>query len=582
MLNRARLAAILLFLFLAALPIAAQEFSPGNLPADTYFVVYSHGAGRTGSANSAPAMSKSWDDPAFAQFRIQWLEYLLRHANAQPNGLAIKPTEENATGIMSLLESPMLLGISGSSDFFASSQSPSATGGDFLKKNGVFFILDASGKTAQFDKLWSQIDASVPKLVTRSKVDFSGVSIQQFKGPNQTTDMARVGNYFVWSTKRSVTEDLITRLRSGSNSIESLSMNADFKTCHADSDPGTLLEVFFRIPDLSKIPVPPNPQINTSAVLKGFHLDALHAICGSMAFTPDGGRARGSVLGDTSTGGLFSILGSNKSQFDLLKLAPPSAYSVTVGTYDLSAAYKLIRSAIVSALPPEQQSTVMMVEMVGAAQVGMPIPDALALFTGEYASMSFDATTNSPEVPSLFAVSISDPQPILALIHKMGAQRIASEKQENGITYLTFAAPVTPGGPAPAAGSSYYVGIGPHVILASSKAQYVREAAGRLSSSGGPSLADNPDVVRLRAGLPHDVMSINITDYSRFLSAFMTGALEQSTTQASRKVPPEDAQFLESVKKFPWSSLSKTSHWSVGVMWKDSTGIHFESRSQVQ
>ncbi|HLW98473.1 MAG TPA: hypothetical protein VKR82_07495 [Candidatus Acidoferrales bacterium] len=579
MLIRARLAALLLFPILFAFPITAQEFSPVNLPADTYFFAYSHGAGHSAAANSASAISKGWDDPEFAQFRIQWLEYLLRHANAQPNGLAIKPTAENAAQIMAVLESPMILGISGSSDFFATIQSSSTPGDDFLKRNGVFFILDASGKTAQFDQLWSQIDASIPPVVTRSKSEFSGVSIQHYKGPNQTTDTARVGNYFVWSTKRSVIEDLITRLHSGSNPTETIAKNPDFKSCQADSGTGTLLEVFFRIPDLSKIPVPPNPQINTSAVLKGFHLDAFHAICGSMAYTPEGGRARGAVLGDTAAGGLFSIFGSNKSQFDLLKLAPPSAYSVTVGTYDLSALYRVSRSAIVSALAPEQQSSVAMVEMAGAAQLGMPIPDALALFTGEYASISLDANVSG--VPSLFAISISDPQPILTLIHKLAAQRIASEKQENGITYLTFASPAPSGGPAPA-DSSFYLGIGPHVILASSKAQYIREAAERLGSSGALSLADNADVMRLRAGLPHDVMSISITDYSRFLSAIMTGVLENSAPQTSSKTSAEDAQFLESLKKFPWSAVFKTSRWSVGVMWKDSNGIHFESRSQAQ
>jgi hypothetical protein len=579
MLNRARLAALLLFPILFAFPITAQEFSPGNLPADTYFFAYWHGAGHSAAASSASAISKDWDDPTFAQFRIQWLQYLLRHANAQPNGLAIKPTAENAAQIMAVLESPMILGISGSSDFFASVQSSSAPGDDFLKRNSVFFILDASGKTAQFDQLWSQIDASIPGVVARSKSDFSGVSIQQYKGPNQATDTARVGNYFVWSTKRSVIEDLITRLNSGSNPTETIAKNPDFKTCQADSGPGTLLEAFFRIPDLSKIPVPPNPQINTSAVLKGFHLDALHAICGSMAFTPEGGRARGAVLGDTSAGGLFSILGSNKSQFDLLKLAPPSAYSVAVGTYDLSALYRISRSAIVSALPPGQQSSLPMLEMAGAAQLGMPIPDALALFTGEYASISLDASASG--VQSLFAVSISDPQPILALIHKLAAERIASEKQENGITYLTFGSPEHSGEPA-TADSSYYLGIGPHVILASSKAQYVREAAERLGSSAAPSLADNPDIMRLRAGLPHDVVSISISDYSRFLSTIMTGALENSAPQASTKLSAEDALFLESVKKFPWSAVFKTSRWSVGVMWKDSNGIHFESRSQAQ
>ena len=579
MLNRSRLAAISLFLIATAFPIAAQEFSVGNLPADTSFMIYYHGQAPLKAADSNNPMLKFWYGPESAQFRVQWLQFMIRQSNLKANGHPFNPSAENADRFLSLMECPIIVGVSSSEDLMALAQSASKPSDKIMNSVGFFFILDFAGKNAQFDQLWPQIEAEIPADVTRSKIESSGTSIEVFTGPNSPSFSARAGHYFVWSNKRKVIEDLIPRLRGGATSTKSLAQDAYFTRTRGNPDPGTLIEFFFRVPDLSKIPVPANPMVNTSAVLQGFHLDAIHAAYGSISVTSDSFRSRGFILADPSVGGIFALAGANKGRFETLLLAPASAYSINVGSIDLPAIYKAARSAIVAALPPEQQSSVAMVETVGAGQLGMPIPDALALFRGEIASIQLDSKTSS--APQLLALTITDSQQILSLIHKVGAERILSEKQENGVAYLTFGAASVPGASTAPDPTQYHVAVAPHVLLASANAQFVRDTVARLGTSGSASLADNPELVKLRAALPREVISLQFTDYSRYdWEAVISGAFDKMGTQRKANLSPDDVKFLESLKSFPWASMTSTLHWSVGAWWRDADGIHFESNSK--
>lgn len=581
MLNRARAAATSLFLFLTAFPLAAQQLTPANLPADTPLVIYWHGSSRAKAAYANNPVAKIWSSPDYAQFRVQWLQSLLHTMNLSSNGYTIKPTPENTERVLSLIENPMMFGISSSADLLGLAQSASKPNGSFLNSSGLFFVLDTTGKETQFGQLWAEIEAGVSKNVTRSKSEFSGTSVEKFAGPTDSSFAARAGNYFIWSNKRVVIEDLITRQHSGSNADKSLSQDPGFIQCGVDSNRDSLFELFLHVPDLSKAPLPSNPMVDTSAVLKGFKFDAFHAACVSMAITSDGTHTRGLVLADTSAGGIVSIVGANRPRIETLQLVPESAYSFSSGSMDLPAFYKVLRSSAVAAMPPEQQSSVGMVEIVAAAQLGMPLSDALALFGGEYAIIQLDAKT--VDAPQLFAITITDQQKILNLIHKFGAKKISDEKQANGVTFLTYgSAPDSVGASGSPIPSQYYVGIAPHFVFASSNPQYVQDAAARLSSPGQSSVADNPGIQELRARLPHDVLGLSIMDYTKVDWAnFMKEIIAKSQTAGTPKLSSEDNQFFETMmKQLPWSSMNQTMHWSVGAWWKDADGFHYESNSK--
>jgi hypothetical protein len=433
MLTGPRLAAIFVLLSLAVIPAAAQEFGPGILPADTSFVIYSHGTAQAENAYATNPLVKSWNSPEFAQFREQGINYVVRHADWKVNGRPVKFSSAEAEHIYSFLKGPMMLGFSGALDVgsFAKASTPSTK--QLMDAGGMFLIVDATGKTAQFDLLFRLIEANVPKEITRTRLDFSGASVEKFTGPNNTSFTTRVGNYFVWSNREKVIQDLIPRLSSRSSAAVSLAQDATFQRCRANPDQDSVYEVYFRVPDLTKTPVPGAPgQFDTTTALRSLHLDALRAVCGSFAITQQGEHSRWFVLGDTSGGGIFDFLGKNRSHFDTLALAPSSSFSYSGYSVDPAAIYKLIRSVAFSALPKDQASTVQMAEGMAGMQLGISIADAIALVSGEFATIQPDLSGSTPS--PLFAVSILNPEKVSAIIRKLGSKSLVEDSHDNGVT----------------------------------------------------------------------------------------------------------------------------------------------------
>jgi hypothetical protein len=582
MLTRLRLTGIILLLTFAVLPAAAQEFGPGILPADTSFFIFSKGTAHAETTYAANPMVQSWNSPEFADFRQQGIAYLIRHSDWKVNGQPMKFTPAQTDQIFSILKSPMMFGFSGAIDMASLTKTGAPTSKQFLNAGGMFVILDVSGKTVQFDLLLRLITGSVSKDVTHTHSDFSGVGIEKFAGPNNTSLVARVGNYFVWSNQEKVIHDLISRLGSHSTSGDSLAQTPNYQRCRANQDADSISEVYFRIPDLTKISVPVSAQFDTSAALRSLHLDSIRAFCGSYAITQQGEQSRGLVVGDTTTGGIFDFFGANRAHFDTLALAPASAYSYLSYSFDLPAIYKTVRAAAMAALPQQQAAMVQMVEGMSSMQLGLPVNDVLALAGGETATIQLDANSTPPS--QIYAVTITNPEKVAALFEKLGANSYAEDGHDGGITfYKSINAAPAAGATGPAVTS--YVALTPHFLLFGTDRPALLRTA-KLDSAAGPAagspFADNPEISRLRALLPKDLLGLTITDYTRHdWTADFTKSIEDSEKSGQSKLSPEDIQFFDSMKKFNATRVGKAMlRRNIAGWWKEPDGIHYEGFSQ--
>jgi len=582
MFTRSRFAALILLLTFAVLPAAAQEFGPGILPADTSFFVFSRGTAHAETAYAGNPMVQSWNSPEFADFRQQGIAYLIRHADWKVNGQPMKFTPAQTDQIFAILKSPMMFGFSGAIDMASLTKSGTPTSKQFLNAGGMFAILDVTGKTVQFDLLFRLMTANVSKDVTHTHSDFSGVGIEKFAGPNNTSLVARLGNYFVWSNQEKVIQDLISRLGSHSASSDSLAQTPNYQRCRANQDPDSISEVYFRIPDLTKISVPVSAQFDTPAALRSLRLDTVRAFCGSYAVTAQGEQSRGLVVGDTTGGGIFDFFGANRAHFDTLALAPQSAYSYLSYSFDLPAIYKTVRAAAMAALPQQQAAMVQMVEGMSSMQLGMPVNDVLALSGGEAATIQLDANSTPPS--QIYAVSITNPEKVAVLFEKLGSNSYAEDGHESGIAFYK-SINSTPAAGTTGPGATSYVALTPHFLLFGTDKPALLKA-GRLDSAAGPaagsSLADNPEISHLRALLPKDLLGLTITDYTRHdWTADFTKSIEDSEKAGQSKLSPEDIQFFDSMKKFNATRVGKASlRRNVGGWWKEPDGIHYEGFSQ--
>ncbi len=583
----ARIAPLAFFLILAVVSVSAQEITPANLPADTSFVIFSHSSAQIRAAAPTSPVVQAWYGPESSLFRKLLLQYAVSRMDAKVNGQKFNLTPENTDRLISVLQNSFVLGMSGNVDYTKlAAQMPKDQPGNAFDGAGLFFILDTTGKEAQFGILWPALVAALPKEIVHSQFDFAGTSVEKFKGPNNTTFAARAGNRFVWSTQQRVLEDLIGRLKTGAPSGNSLAENPEFQHCQAHPVPGAVLDGFFKFPDLSKIPIPPNPQFDSGASLQALHLNSLHAMCGTFSMTPDGESGRWLIFGDTSQPNLLSWFGSNHAKFETLALAPPSASSITVATFDLQALYKTLKIALAAGMPGRQQASADLAEGMVSMQLGMPIPDLLGVFRGEFASIKIPSQSSDPI--QVYALTISNPDRILNLIHKLAPTAISGETHENSVTYFKTGAQIPTGMTgrgSQAADAQTYVALTPQLLLASADEQalhdIVARSANAQSSPGVGSLDNNPDVRRIRAMFPDELLGFTITDYSREdFQKEMTKTFTEALHQDNTKMDPAQLQLLEGLSRIPWSTFVGKLHWSVGAWWKDADGIHFESRVQ--
>ncbi len=579
----ARVAPIAILLVFAAASASAQEITPANLPADTSLVVFSHSSAQIRTLAPANPLVKTWYGPESAQVRKLLVQYVESQMDPKSNGQRYHLTQENTDGLLSVLENSLVFGVSGTPDYVALAQAPTSRPGNVLNKESLFFILDLTGKEAQFEKLWPALVAALPKEIAQSRYDFGGIAVEKFAGPNSTTFAARSGNRFVWSNQQKMIEDLIGRLKSGAPSGNTLAENADFQHCQAHSLPGTVFDVFFRLPDLSKIPIPATPQFDIGAAVKSLHLESMHAFCGKLSMTPEGELGRWLILGDTSQGSLLSWFGTNRTQFETLALVPPNAHSITVGTFDLQAFYGSFKNALGAGMPGRQQASADLMEGMLSMQLGMPLTDLLGVFRGEFAVVKFDS--QSPVPVQVFALTVSNPQRILDLIHKLSPRSISEETQENGVTFFKTAAQIPTGGASQSPATDNYVALTPQLLLASTDKQVLRDFVARAGSgqsgASGASLADNPEVRRIRAMFPAEVLGFSITDYTHTdWQKELADAFTESGQEDKSKITPEELQLREGLKRIPWATAFGAFHWSVSAWWKDTDGIHFESRVQ--
>jgi hypothetical protein len=578
----ARIASFVIICVLSAISASSQEITAANLPAETTLAIFSHNNAQIRAAVPANPMVQAWYSPQSAMARKLLVQYVVSQMASKPGGKNFTLSAENIDRLLSVLENSLVFGVTGSLDYMTLAQAPSNPASKMFEMSGLFLILDISGKEAQFKQVWPAIEAALPKEIARSHYDFGGTSVEKFAGPSNTTFTAQTGSRFVWANQQKVIEQLVLRLRSGETPGSSLAENPDFQHCRAQSAPGQIVDVFLRFPDLSKVPIPASAQFDAAASVKSLHLDSLHAVCGSYSMTQDGELGRWLILGDTSQGSLLSWFGSNRANFETLALVPPSASSFTVGSFDLQAFYKSFKSALGAGMPGRQQASADLMEEMLTMQLGMPLADILGVFRGEFASIK--TASQSSNSPGIFAMTVSNPERILDLIHKLAPSAISGETQEDGVTYFKTGAQIPSVGAAQTPATDTYIALTPKLLVVSADKQVLRDfvaRAGSSQSANGGMLTGNPEVLRIRTMMPAEVLGFSVTDYTKedFQKQIMD-AFSKSGQQSDAKLSPEETQLMEGLKRIPWATFIGGIHWGVSAWWKDADGIHFESRVQ--
>ncbi len=638
--NLARLVCAVL---LAAIPLLAQnapaappQAPPVNrLPSDTWVLFTWHGLGSVSKVRATNPILRIWDDPAFQSSRTRIAEKLLDEVAKEQAAKGSKSsgfTKEDFEAALSLAENPLIFGVAGN-------PFPPGGAGKTSKSVGFFGIYDKTGKAAILTRLEQRFNENrtTGKKVEKSQYTFRGVEVtktvtttlpeqteaksvdpsdaEQAEGQEaetkpepkiETSYTAAVGNYELYSDKQAVIESLITRTLDGGSATDSLATQKVFQDAQRFRAEGTLLEMFLNIPDLSRLPIPPNEKFDAGAMLRELHLERLKGISLSAGLTTDRMLMRMAVFGDTLPGSLFDLMGGGNATFETLAAAPASG---TYGAFrmDLGALYGTLLRAVKAGLPPEQAAMADMLDGLVAMQTGMSLTHLLGLFRGEIGTVTTGEAQLAEVLPDIVMLPVTDGQPVLGLLRTLLGKRISGEEQLGGATVLTMSPPAAAqDGDKPEAVQPFYVAVAPKLlIVATSKEQLsgvlARAASGTPAPAG--SMAAHPGFQSARKAMPANLSGISYADYSTYpwekaqqqmqkqfakqkqelldkADAAMKGDGENPPDAKKAEEHRKSAQQIDLIREVADALIplmKRYLHTSAGAVWKAADGIFMES-----
>ncbi|MFY9529831.1 MAG: hypothetical protein WBC04_18920 [Candidatus Acidiferrales bacterium] len=576
--NCGRIAIFTAFAALFFSPNLAQEQNSSiadHLPPNTWFYQHWRGMNSLVTAQKTNHLLELWADPDFAPVRRALVQQLYSSATKDTKKKA--PTEQEFSAVLSLLENPLTIGFAG--NLAAAKASPEGTRS--APSPGFFLAYDAKGKEAIVQLLLVLSQANSKEEPAVSSYSFGSTKVEKLPGANGDSYRAWSGTHFLMSDQKEIIEDLITRFRSRERSAASLAQRKEYQEIHPQIGPDAALEWFARIPDLSKLgPSKPGDK-NFADFAQRLHLEQIHVMGGGVSFSGKATRLRGALLGDTSPGSLFDIFGPSGAAFATQPLASGGPL-FSISRLDFAALYTTVRQAVVVSLNDTQAANFTSFESLAERFLGMPVADALKLFTGEFASV----TSFSPDGTTLqlHAATIQESEEVLRVLRAVLGPMIANEDQAGSVDYLDLAVPYRDPQTQGQRRKFYYVAVTPEMIVVAPRKEMVREAVAQLQSklvsTSGATSATPPTFAAMRSLVPAKLSGLGYGDLTQVPWDKLISAYTDEAAARAQKSGQPDQSSADWLKELNPAVFSRYLHSSVSGWWKDSHGVYFDSYVQ--
>ncbi len=568
---------ILVFTLLSSDRAWAQApLEPAQMPARTMFYVIWRGT-PAGDARKSNSLLALWDDPDLAPLRAAALQNM-QSSSAKD---ASKPqlSREEIEQTSSLLENSFVLG------YLRKPETKSAAAKSAEHPwNGMFFVYDRTGKELLLAKTILRFRSQEKEPPQVSVITVAGAPALKIARKNDVTYWTERGKYAVGSADLTVFEEILARL-DGKSSGSSLAQIAAYQ----EAEPllhGGVLEFFLRVPQLRDFApeAPANSPVKIEPVLNALKLESIHSLSGHL--TLEGARARlqGAMLGEVAPGTLFDLWTPGQQTPASLALVSPDVISYSETQFNFSAFYDLLKRALRVALPQQQQGGAEMIEGLAATRIGMPVPDALALFSGEFASIQ-----NNPAIDpqkAVYYIGIRNKPDTLKLLRTIFSDQLGSERNDGDATFVK----VSFGGGQSSSGVAqwnfYHIAVTPTFLVASSRSETLREfLAKRLPADAAAQATLPPTFQSARAQFPAALsglafVNLQKIDYQALKTRWIEQAKKASAAAPARKgaadapqPSPGEAEWLLSIDP---QVFVRHLHFLAGASWKDSKGIHFD------
>ena len=565
--------AIFVLAIVPVLAFAQSSFDPGQLPKSTVFYLAWHGTPPV-DARKANSLLALWDDADFAPVRAAMFAAMLGDsANSQK--LQTPLTREELAQYASLLDNEFVFGYIGNPNPAKASVATSSSRAGAW--NGNFFVYDRTGKEATLAKLLLRTRTSEKDAPKISTTTIAGISAMKVERTSGTSYWAEDGKYAFMASEPAVLEQIATWTKHATPEAAALGQTAAYREA-GDLLKGGVVEFFFRFPGIREM------TWDTSAggfrlrpLLQSLKLETVHAVAGHVALEGARTRMQTAILGETDPGTLFDM-------WDEGNLTPYSSNFINSNTVsyhesqiNLLGIYALIKRAMQSTAGAGQSSPLDFIETAAGSRLGMPLPEALGLFSGEFASLQTSAALDPAK--QIYFLGIRKKPETLKLLRAGLADRVASERADGDATFFK----VSEGGIESSAGTAswkyYYLAVTNDVIAISRRSESLREALASRKSATGANTLLPPTWQAARAQFPAKINGLSFVDFQKvdWKAVKDRSSADAGKTSTAKNAKPEARPAVENaLKDLNPQLFPRHLHLGSGASWKDAQGVHFD------
>jgi len=559
-------------------PARAQApLEPAQMPARTSFYLIWRGVPPP-DVRKANSLLAFWDDPDFAPVRSAMASNLM--GSPAEKSAKEKLTAEEIQEYAGPLENSFTVGYLSEPVKRAVSNAGAAADSK-PSWNGMFFVYDRTGKELLLSKAILRMRAGGKEVPLLSQVTIGGVQVVKAQGKNGVSYWAEHGKYAVIASERSVMEEILGRLDGKVSAAASLAQSAAYQEAQANLGSG-LLEFFLRIPDLKNLAADSKAgSVQVGPLLDAARLDAVHSLSGHITFEGAKTHVQAAILGDVAPGTPFDIWSGGRPAPASLALVPADAISYTSAQLNLLGIYDTVKRVALAAFPQAQKGNADLMDMIAQQKLGMPVPEALGLLTGEFASMQTSPSMDSAKQVYFFGIR-KKPE-TLKLMRAIFSEQLTSERNEGDVTFLKISLGGKQAGAGVAQWNFFNLAVTPDMILGGSRIETLREVlSNRAHASSAAGLATVPQFQASRAQFPENLNGLSYLDFQRvdwpalrdrWIEEAKKSSVAKNVDSSKNAVPSAAADWLAQINP---QVFSRHLHYSSSVSWKDAKGIHWD------
>jgi len=563
----------------AANPARAQApLEPALMSPRTLFYLIWHGVPGA-EARKANSLLALWDDEDFAPVRSALAAGMLNSSADKP--AQAKLTPEQVQEFAGLLENSFTLG------YVSEPVRRKLSNGTVSEEprtpawNGMFFVYDRTGKEMVLTKailLLRMQEKEAPQL---SQVNIGGVQVLKSESKTGATYWAEHGKYAVGAGERTVMEEILGRLDGKVSGAASLAQSAAYQEAKGNLGSG-LLEFFLRVPDLKNLAADSKTgAMQVGPLLEAAKLDAVHSMSGHITFEGAKTHVQGAILGNAVPGTPFDIWSAGQASPASLSFVPADAISYNSMQVNFQGIYDTVKRVARAAFPQSQQGNADLMDTIAQQKLGMPVPEAIGLLSGEFASMQTSPSMDFAKQVYFFGIR-KKPE-TLKLMRTVFSDQITSERNEGDVTFVKISLGGKQGTAGVAQWNFFNLAVTPDMILGSSRVETLREVlANRAHASSASGLAGVPQFQARRGQFPENLSGLSYFDFQKvdwqgvkdhWIAEAKKSSVAKTVSSSKDGVPSTVPDWLE---RMNLQVVARHLHYSSSVSWKDSKGIHWD------